>query len=122
MSKNHDWRSPASADSLKRLNRAGFAWEFLRRNQEYRAGYERIAGSGNENKPEVANAAANFARHWGLHCRLRPCTAGRTGKRNLAAGTVAGHRPAFKRAKRLSANKGVTPKHFIQSCHNRESR
>lgn len=34
-----DWRSPSAYDYLQDLNRPGVAWEFLRRNQEYRADY-----------------------------------------------------------------------------------
>jgi hypothetical protein len=122
MTKNYDWRSPNSADTLKQLNRAGFAWEFLRRNQEYRAGYERIVGSANNNEPEMANAAANFARHWGLHCRRRPCIAGKTGKCTMAAGKTARRRAAFKSTKWLSANSRLTSKYSVESGRHRESR
>jgi hypothetical protein len=31
-----DWRDPASYDYLLTLDRAGWAWEFLRRNPRYR--------------------------------------------------------------------------------------
>ena len=40
MSKNEqplrDWRDDASYEQLKRLDRRGFAWEYLRRNPIYR--------------------------------------------------------------------------------------
>ena len=42
MSKRPDWRSPDYVEALKDLDRAGFAWEFLRRNPAYREEYDRI--------------------------------------------------------------------------------
>ena len=69
-----DWRSETAP--LNQLERPGFAWEFLRRNQDYRADYARNMGAGNDNEPEVADAAANFVRHWGLICTAGPETAG----------------------------------------------
>ena len=36
MPRTMDWRSPNAADALKELDRSGLAWEFLRRNPEYR--------------------------------------------------------------------------------------
>jgi hypothetical protein len=91
-----DWRSETAP--LNQLERQGFAWEFLRRNQEYRTGYERIMGAGNDNKPELANAAANFARHWGLICTAGPETAGDRGNRAMAPGNCADRRHSYIRA------------------------
>jgi len=34
-----DWRSSRAYDYLRDLNAGGVAWEFLRRNQEYRVDY-----------------------------------------------------------------------------------
>ena len=34
-----DWRSPSAYEYLQELSSGGLAWEFLRRNQEYRADY-----------------------------------------------------------------------------------
>jgi hypothetical protein len=34
-----DWRSPAAYEYAKRLESDGLAWEFLRRNPDYRADY-----------------------------------------------------------------------------------
>ena len=43
MTKRPDWRSPDYVEALKDLDRAGFAWEFLRRNPAYREDYDGIA-------------------------------------------------------------------------------
>ena len=41
MPRTMDWRSQNAGDALKELDRAGLAWEFLRRNPEYREDYRR---------------------------------------------------------------------------------
>ena len=53
-----DWRSPAAYESAKRLESAGLAWEFLRRNPEYRADYRAAA--------EDDDGADARAAVWGL--------------------------------------------------------
>lgn len=64
------WRSPETIERLNRLERPGFAVEFLRRNVDYRRDYTRtqrqIARSTVD--PETANS--DLARRWGL--RFRP--------------------------------------------------
>ncbi len=87
-----DWRSETDTANFNKLERPGFAWEFLRRNQEYRAGYERIMSRGNQENPEVATAAANFAQNWGLICTGRPKSAGPPGDAALASGNLANRR------------------------------
>jgi hypothetical protein len=66
-----DWRSSDMVEQLNRLDRSGFAIEFLRRNDAYRAEYasteQLIARGGTD--PEVAYA--NLARRWGLRFRPR---------------------------------------------------
>lgn len=66
-----DWRR-CTADDLRGLQRADFAWEFLRRNPDYRDDYDktmqRIAAA--EVDSEAARAA--LARRWGLRFRRRP--------------------------------------------------
>jgi len=84
-----DWRSSTEIDALQQLERPGFAWEFLRRNRKYRADYERIVGSGNGDKPEVAKAAANFARYWGLICTAGPKASSHRGDGAMAPGNSA---------------------------------
>lgn len=66
---SEDWRSPETIERLKRLERPGFAVEFLRRNPEYRrdfASTERlIARRGVDERA----ARARLARRWGLQFR-----------------------------------------------------
>jgi hypothetical protein len=50
-----DWRSPAAYD------RAGFAWEYLRRNPAYHRDYREVAHS----KPDPLVITA-FRRRWGV--------------------------------------------------------
>lgn len=42
IAKKPDWRSDADYEFTKELDRAGWAWEFLRRNNEYRSDYEAL--------------------------------------------------------------------------------
>lgn len=85
MTKRPDWRSPDYVEALKDLDRAGFAWEFLRRNPAYRDDYDKIADDPDES--ELSPAAVG--RRWGLSFRLpsgtrRLCRAG-----SVAAGSIA---------------------------------
>ncbi len=70
MSKRPDWRSPDYVEALKDLDRAGFAWEFLRRNPAYRDDYDRIDEDPQESElsPEMVGG------NWGLSFRPRPLT------------------------------------------------
>ncbi|NGX98630.1 MAG: hypothetical protein G4V63_26505 [Candidatus Afipia apatlaquensis] len=42
MAEPPDWRSEQTERALNRLERQGFAWEFLRRNPDYRTDYNRL--------------------------------------------------------------------------------
>ena len=70
MSKRPDWRSPDYVEALKDLDRAGFAWEFLRRNPAYRQEYDRTDEDPqrSELSPEMVGG------NWGLSFRLRSLT------------------------------------------------
>lgn len=57
-----DWRSPAAYRFAKNIPAAGFAWEYLRRHDDYRREFHAIAGS-SEPDPERLEA---FVRRWGL--------------------------------------------------------
>lgn len=63
-----NWRSAEAYDYLSALTPEGLAWEFLRRNADYRTEYDRL-------QEEVASgiateaALADFARRWGLRFR-----------------------------------------------------
>ena len=62
-----DWRFPAAYRHAKHIPAAGFAWEYLRRNDEYRRDCRTIA--------LTAGAAARdleeFAHRWGLRFPVR---------------------------------------------------
>lgn len=57
-----DWRAPAAYKHTKNLPAAGFAWEYLRRNDEYRHDFNAIALNGRAN----ARRLEAFAQRWGL--------------------------------------------------------
>lgn len=63
-----DWRSPAAYKFAKSIPAAGFAWEYLRRNDEYRHDFQTIALTG---KPG-ARQLERFAQRWGLRFPERP--------------------------------------------------
>lgn len=57
-----DWRSPAAYKFAKSIPAAGFAWEYLRRDEEYRREFQAITAS-REPEPEQLEA---FVQRWGL--------------------------------------------------------
>jgi hypothetical protein len=63
-----DWRSPTQG-YLHRLNRPGFAWEFLRRNPAYQADYEAIVRRGASDAGSGGAASEALVRRWGLSFR-----------------------------------------------------
>lgn len=67
MSEDSDWRSEAAYDYIDQLTPSDLAWEFLRRNPEYRSAYTQLVATGQISTED----AAAFARHWGLHFRRR---------------------------------------------------
>lgn len=62
-----DWRSPAAYRHAKHIAAAGFAWEYLRRNDEYRQDFQIIALTG---EPSGRDLEA-FADRWGLRFPVR---------------------------------------------------
>jgi hypothetical protein len=64
------WRSLETIERLKRLERPGFAVEFLRRNADYRRDYTRMLRQIAQKRVDAETARAGLARHWGL--RFRP--------------------------------------------------
>ncbi len=110
-----DWRSETAP--LKQLERPGFAWEFLRRNRKYIADYERIMRAGNFDKPDVANAAANTARHWGLNCTAGPKTPSYSGNGALAPGNIANRRHSNARARRFWQSRHARSRSAGRSSH-----
>lgn len=63
-----DWRSPKTYSAAKRIPASGFAWEYLRRHDEYHRDYQTITRAG---KPAPRRLEA-FSRRWGLRFPLRP--------------------------------------------------
>ena len=61
-----DWRSPSAYEYLQDLNSSGLAWEFLRRNQEYRADYATL-----DFRAALDAGVAGPERRWGLVFRGR---------------------------------------------------
>ncbi|MEQ8750048.1 MAG: DUF6499 domain-containing protein [Amphiplicatus sp.] len=57
-----DWRSPAAYKFAKSIPAAGFAWEYLRRDDDYRREFQAITASSTP-APERLEA---FAQRWGL--------------------------------------------------------
>jgi hypothetical protein len=66
---NEDWRSPETIERLKRLQRPGFAVEFLRRNTEYRRDFARTERLIVRQAIDESAARAGLARRWGLQFR-----------------------------------------------------
>ncbi len=63
-----DWRAPAAYKHTKNLPAAGFAWEYLRRNDEYRQDFNTMALTGQSS----ARQLERFAQRWGLRFPKRP--------------------------------------------------
>ena len=83
-----DWRSASAVETVDRLDRAGFAWEFLRRNPRYRNEYSQIR-KGATRATQVAEAAG---RRWGLSFRLRSQAGIGRRSGHLATGACASQR------------------------------
>ena len=76
-----DWRSPAAYAYLNDLDLAGFAWEFLRRNPDYRRNFRSVVG-----KPKrQTQLAQQPVTHWGLRFRHQSGAARRHCPTDLAA-------------------------------------
>jgi len=67
MPKRPDWRSASAVETLHRLDRGGFAWEFLRRNPRYRNDYNQIR----KGVPRATLVTEAVGQRWGLCFRLR---------------------------------------------------
>ncbi len=63
-----DWRAPAVYKHADKIPAAGFAWEYLRRDDEYHQDYERMVSRG----PSVIEALDAFSHRWGLRFPPRP--------------------------------------------------
>lgn len=59
---NTDWRTPATYAHAQNLSTAGFAWEFLRRDPDYRRDFRRVKAS----PRGMVEPQTTFADRWGL--------------------------------------------------------
>jgi len=64
-----DWRSPAAYAYTKSIPAAGFAWEYLRRNDDYRKDF--ISASLKADGNPGADRFEIFVRRWGLRFSKR---------------------------------------------------
>lgn len=62
-----DWRLPAAYRHAKHIPAAGFAWEYLRRNDEYRQDFQTIGLTGGPSGRDLEG----FADRWGLRFPVR---------------------------------------------------
>ncbi len=60
------WRSPDTIEQLNRLDRSGFAVEFLRRNADYQRDYKQTVRQIARGKVDPDFARSCLARRWGL--------------------------------------------------------
>jgi len=57
-----DWRSPAAYQNANNITAAGFAWEYLRRDEAYHRDFQRL----NRWESPAASALDAFSQRWGL--------------------------------------------------------
>src|SRR3981189_237047 len=69
-----DWRSAAAYQHAIVIPASGFAWEYLRRDDDYHRDFER----GNRRKSPAATTLAAFSQRWGLRFPRGPAGAGRS--------------------------------------------
>ncbi|WP_319529506.1 transcriptional regulator domain-containing protein [uncultured Cohaesibacter sp.] len=62
-----DWRSPGAYQYTTRLDAAGFAWEYLRRNDAYRRDWQLHTEA-----PVSKDSQNAFPEHWGVLFPARP--------------------------------------------------
>jgi hypothetical protein len=60
------WHSETAQEQLNRLDRPGLAFEFLRRNPDYRAEWRYIRQQIDQGQLDVQSARTALARRWGL--------------------------------------------------------
>lgn len=68
MAQQGTWRISTAYDYISELDAPDLAWEFLRRNPEYRQDHERLKAD-----PKAESA---FSQRWGLSFRHRPFPSG----------------------------------------------
>ena len=87
-----DWRSISEYDYLKRLDRSGFAWEFLRRNAAYQEDFKTLSREAASDAEAGDRLAETLGQRWGLYFRRRSTAFCRSDGSLLAGGSIAnGH-------------------------------
>ncbi len=71
MTEPPDWRLQQTERALNRLERQGFAWEFLRRNPDYRSEYDSLHRTPTS-QPGATSRQRSTAPQWGLRFPDRP--------------------------------------------------
>ncbi|MDF3810759.1 MULTISPECIES: DUF6499 domain-containing protein [Rhodopseudomonas] len=66
-----DWRQAAPYQHAKVISASGLAWEYLRRDDDYRRAYERVK----RRKAKSAEILEAFSERWGLRFPTRPAAA-----------------------------------------------
>src|SRR6266576_5660441 len=82
-----DWRSAAAYQHAIVIPASGFAWEYLRRDDDYHRDFERVT----RRKPPAATLEA-FSQRWGLRFPTQSVGAGRSRVDILDSGPTAGSR------------------------------
>jgi hypothetical protein len=85
MPRTKDWRSQDAVDALLELDRAGLAWEFLRRNPDYREDFSQTLQRVATGEISEETAMTEFSRRWGVSFRPRSRLAGEREPDDLAA-------------------------------------
>ncbi|MCJ8509820.1 DUF6499 domain-containing protein [Rhizobium lemnae] len=80
-----DWRSPAAYADTNGLSAAGFAWEYLRRDEDYRGDFHRVSAC----PPDEPETLSAFSERWGLRFPGRPQSRSRFCRGVLATCTAA---------------------------------
>ena len=99
MPRTMDWRSQHAVDALLELDRAGLAWEFLRRNPDYRVDSDRTLQRIASGEISEEAAVTEFSRRWGVSFRPRSRLAGKREPDDLAARADTPDRPSCRSAR-----------------------
>src|SRR5258705_2150556 len=83
-----DWRSAAAYQHAIVIPASGFAWEYLRRDDDYHRDFERV----NRRKPPAATTLEAFSQRWGLRFPTQSLGTGRSRVDILDSELAAGSR------------------------------
>ena len=91
-----DWRSAVAYQHAKNIPASGFAWEYLRRDDDYHRDFERV----NRRKSPAATTLETFSQRWGLRFPTQPAGAGRSRVDILDSEPAAGSRAVVRHVAR----------------------